>query len=85
MDTTMLPQMVLILTLENEAEYQYKEFPIDNFKSCDLFLRLIFTAVKLLYNVVLVSGVQQSESAIHIHMFPHFWISFPFRSPQSTE
>ena len=64
----MLPQTVLILTLENGAEYQYKEFPIDNFKSCDLFLRLIFTAVKLLYNVVLVSGVQQSESAIHIHI-----------------
>ena len=72
MDTTMLPQTVLILTLENGAEYQYKEFPIDNFKSCDLFLRLIFTAVKLLYNVVLVSGVQQSESAMHNTYIPLF-------------
>ena len=41
--------------------------------------------VQLLYNVVLVSAVQQSESAIHIHISPSFWISFPFRSPQTTE
>ena len=39
----------------------------------------------MLYNVVLVSTVQQSESAIHTHIFPLFWISFPFRSPQSIE
>ena len=29
---------------------------------------LIFIGVKLIYNVVLVSGVQQSESVIHIHI-----------------
>ena len=34
---------------------------------------------------MLVSTVQQSESAIHIHISPLFWISFPLRSPQSTE
>ena len=34
----------------------------------------------MIYNVVLVSGVQQSESFIHI--FTLFWISFPFVSPQ---
>ena len=45
----------------------------------------IFIGVYLLYNVVLVSTVQQSESAIRIHIAPLFWISFPFRSPQSTE
>ena len=39
----------------------------------------------MLYNGVLVSAVQQSESAIRIHISPLFWISFPFRSPQSTE
>ena len=45
-----------------------------------LFLKLIFLAVELLYNVVLVSTVRQNESAIH--MSPPFWTSFPFRSPQ---
>ena len=39
----------------------------------------------LLYNVVLVSAIQQSESVTHIHISPLFKISFPFRSPQSTE
>ena len=33
----------------------------------------------------LVSAVQQSESAIHIHISHLFWISFSFRSPQSNE
>ena len=39
----------------------------------------------MLYNVVLVSSVQQSKSAIHTHMSPLVWISFPSRSPQSFE
>ena len=39
----------------------------------------------MLYNVVLVSAVQQSESAIYTHISPLFWISFPFRSPQIIE
>ena len=34
---------------------------------------------------VLVSALQQSESAIHIHTSHLFWISFSFRSPQSNE
>ena len=34
---------------------------------------------------MLVSTGQQSESAIHIHISPPFWISVPFRSQQSTE
>ena len=46
----------------------------------ELFFKLIFIGVQLLYNV-LVSTVQQSESVIHIHMFPLFWISFPLGSP----
>ena len=37
--------------------------------------------VQLLYNVVLVSAVQRSESAICIHIPLLVWISFPFRSP----
>ena len=44
--------------------------------------KLIFIGVQLLYNVLLVSAVQQSESAIPKHVTPPFWISFPFRSPQ---
>ena len=52
---------------------------------CMLFLKLIFIGVQLLYNVVLISTVQQSESVIRIHISPLFGISFPFRSPQSTE
>ena len=52
---------------------------------CLLLFLINFIGIQLLYNVVLVSTVQQSESAICIHM-PHlFWISFPFRSPESTE
>ena len=47
--------------------------------------------------MLLVSTVQQSKSIIYIYMYiyncthicvytsPLFWISFPFRSPQSTE
>ena len=50
-----------------------------------LIFKLIFTGVQLLFNVVLISAVQQSESAIHIHISPLFWISSPFRSAQSTE
>ena len=34
---------------------------------------------------MLVSTVQQNESAVCIHISPLFWISFPFRPPQSTE
>ena len=49
------------------------------------FLKLIFIGVLLLYNVKLDSAVQQTESVIHIHIPPLFWISFPFRSPQSIE
>ena len=36
------------------------------------------------YNVVLVSTVQ-SESTVGTRVSPLFWISLPFRSPQSTE
>ena len=46
-------------------------------------LFLIFIGVQSLHNIVLVSTVRQSESAIHLS--PLFWISFPFRSPQSLE
>ena len=50
-----------------------------------ILFKLIFIGIELLYNVVFVSAVQQSESTIHIHISPLFWISLPFRSPHSTE
>ena len=46
---------------------------------------IFFIEVQFLYTAVSVSAVQQSKSAICIHISPLFWISFPFRSPQSTE
>ena len=50
-----------------------------------VFIKFIFIGVWFLYNVLLVSTVQQNESAIHTCVSAPFWISFPFRSPQSTE
>ena len=38
----------------------------EDFLSFFLFFLLIFIGVELIYNVVLISGVQQSESVIHI-------------------
>ena len=40
---------------------------------------------QLLCNVVSVSAVTQSASAVCTHTPSPFWISFPFRLPQSTE
>ena len=47
-------------------------------------LHMLLIGVQLLYNVGLVSALQQSDSAVHIY-FLLFWISFPFRSPQRIE
>ena len=38
------------------------------------YFLLIFIRVQLLSNAVLVSTVQQNESAIHIHSSPPYWI-----------
>ena len=38
----------------------------------------------MIYNVVLVSGVQQSDSVIHTHISILFQILFPYRLLQST-
>ena len=37
-----------------------------------------FFYVKLINNVVIVSGVQQRESVIHIHVATPFQVLFPF-------
>ena len=52
---------------------------------CPLRKKANKKGVYSLYNAVLVSTIQQSDSAVHRHMSPLFWISFPCRSPQSTE
>ena len=44
-----------------------------------------FIRLQLLSNVVLVSAIQQSESAICRHISPPFLIFFPFGSPRSVE
>ena len=39
----------------------------------------------LIYNVVFVSGVQHSDSVIHIHIYILFQILFPYRLSQNIE
>ena len=39
----------------------------------------------MINNFVLVSGVQQSNSVIHIHVYILFQILFPFRLLQNIE
>ena len=39
----------------------------------------------MIYNVVLVSGVQQSDSVMHIHVSILFQILFPFRLLQNID
>ena len=48
-----------------------------------VFCLFVFIFMDLIYNVVLVSVVQQSESVIHISTL--FQILFPYRSLQSIE
>ena len=44
--------------------------------------KINFIVIQSLYNVMLVSTIQQNESAIHIHISSPFWTDFPFRSSQ---
>ena len=50
-------------------------------KFCNEVLKnfLFYIEVQLIYNAVLVSHVQQSNSVIHIHISILFQILFPFR------
>ena len=53
--------------------------------------KLIFIGVQLLYKVVLISTVQQSESGMHVHISTPFWIFLLFshralsRVPQAAQ
>ena len=44
-----------------------------------------FIGVQFIYNVVLVSAVQQSQSVVHLQISTPFQILFPYKSLQSTE
>ena len=52
---------------------------------------LDFIGIQLIYNIVLVSGVQQSESIIHVHAYAYtytytcFQVIFAFRPLQIIE
>ena len=46
---------------------------------------LFYIGIQLIDNIVLVSGVQQSDSVIRIHVSILFQILFPFRLLQSIE
>ena len=48
-------------------------------------LKNFFIGEQLIYNAVLVLGVQQNESIIHIHISTLLKILFPYRSLQSAE
>ena len=51
-----------------------------------LFKKFLFhIGVQFTNNVVLVSGAQESDSVIHIHVSTLFQILFPFRLLQNTE
>ena len=47
--------------------------------------KIIFMGGYLMYYLVLVSGVQQSESVTHMHIFTLFQILSPHRLLQSIE
>lgn len=51
-------------------------FSLSLFFFCDAFC-LIFIGVQLIYSVVLVSSISQSELAVQIHISPLFKIFFP--------
>ena len=63
--------MLLVAGMQNiplfsqETWFLYSRIP----GLLSLFFKLTFIGIELLYNVVLVSTMQQNESAIHIHIF----------------
>ena len=56
----------------------FSQFPTE------LFFK-VFIGIQLTSDALLVSGIQQSESAIHLHRSTLFKILFPYRSLQSIE
>ena len=54
------------------------EEPIFFFELCQTFLKTNFIGVQLLYNVVLVSAIQQTESVICVCICICIYIYIPF-------
>ena len=50
-----------------------------------LFIFIFLIEVQLIYSIVLVSGVQQSASVIHIYISILFQILFPHKFLQNIE
>ena len=51
-----------------------------------LILKILFyIGVWLMNNVLLISGAQQSDSVLHIHLYILFQVLFPFRLLKSVE
>ena len=85
----MNPSLVYINQPSKNASYQYYYhfpglisfffFPVNGL---DLFfVCFIFVGVQLIYNIVLASGLQQSESVTHIHICTFFFLdSFPIQA-----
>ena len=57
----------------------------DFFLSHAASFNFLYIGVELINYVVLVSGVQQSDSGLHIHVSILFHILFPYRSLQGIE
>ena len=62
--------------------WQFKHTSLHMFLFVCLF---VFTSLQLLYYVVLVSGVQQSDSVINIHIFTLSQILFSYSLPPNTK
>lgn len=72
--------LLLFLTVKLSRLYLLEALFIAFILLFGLFFKLKkFIRVKLLYNVVLVSTIQQDDLAIHIHISPLSQISFPFK------
>ena len=85
----MSPNPVMRFPLESlvqrEKQSQRMLRLLHKFLTVFYLFQFIFIGVCLIYNAVLVSGVQQSESTVHIHI-PTFLLDyFPYRSLQSIE
>ena len=76
-----LPPLIQ-LTTESHLSPKYFIFllALSRFKNC-----LLCTGLSLSYSVVSVSGMQQSDSVLHIHVSILFLILFPLRLLQNTE
>ena len=49
------------------------------------FLTLIVIGAELIHSDASASAVQSGESGVCTHISPLLWVSFPFRSPWSTD